>query len=241
MGQRTIDRDDSRAADRERQSGFFFGIRHGEAKVRSRGMWLSLGFIIVVVALLMILRCGGDGGGGGILPPSTPPSAAATGYIDGVVYDARTDLPLEGAQVRARGVSGAIQSDGEGKFFFPVTSSREYILTLEKEGYAYVQRRADGVVGRDVAVSPVYLIPLDSNVTPIGPGGGVHRDSTGRIEITIPEGALSRTVDVRATMVERDKELPSPLPSLSKFTMALNLKPDSLVLKKPAMVRIENF
>ncbi|MCK5554342.1 MAG: SMP-30/gluconolactonase/LRE family protein, partial [Deltaproteobacteria bacterium] len=42
-------------------------------------------------------------------------------------------------------------------------------------------------------------------------------------------------------MVERDKELPYPLPPLSKFTVALNLKPDDLVLNKPASVRIENF
>ena len=162
--------------------------------MRSKGIWLSLGSIISVLAFLMFLRCGGDGGGGGILPPSAPPPTLETGYIDGIVYDARSDMPLEGVQVRARGVSWAVQSDGEGKFFFPITKNREYILTVEKDGYAYGQRRANGVVGRDVAVAPVYLIPLDHNVTPIGPDGGTHRDSTGRIEIVFPAGAVSKTV-----------------------------------------------
>jgi len=205
--------------------------------MRNRGIFLVLGSIISIVVLMMLLRCGGDGGDGGL--PSSP--TLSTGYIDGVVYDASNDMPLEGAWVTAKGVSGRVQSDGEGRFFFPIGEKGEYILTIERDGYAYAQRRAQGVVGRDVAVAPVYLIPLDPNVTPIGPDGGTHRDSTGRIEIVFPEGAVSKTVDVRATMVERDKELPYPLPPLSKFTVALNLKPDSLVLKKPATVKIENF
>jgi len=238
MGQRTIGRDDSRAADQGGQSGFFFGIGQVGKRMRNKGTWLSLGSIISLLGLLMLFRCGGDGGAGGIIGP--PPTSEA-GYIDGVVYDARSDLPLEGAWVTARGASGSVKTDGEGKFFFPIVKNREYILTIEEDGYAYAQRRARGVVGRDVAVDPVYLIPLDPNATPIGPEGGTHTDSTGRIEIVFPPGAMSRTVDVRATMVERDKELPYPLPPLSKFTVALNLKPDSLVLNKPATVRIENF
>ncbi|MFQ6077535.1 MAG: carboxypeptidase regulatory-like domain-containing protein, partial [Thermodesulfobacteriota bacterium] len=234
--------DDGRAADHGRQSGFFVGhpVRVGP-KVRNRGIWLLLALIISGLALLVLLRCGGDGDGGGIAPGVIPSSTTGTGYIDGVVYDASDDTPLEGARVTAKGVSGSVTSDAEGKFFFPVTGGWDYLLTIEKPGYTYAQRRARGVVGRDVAVEPVYLVPLDPSVTRIGPGGGTHRDSSGRIEITFPAGAVSGATDVGATMFDRGRDLPYPLPPLSKFTVALNLKPDNLVLAKPAKLRIDNF
>jgi len=212
--------------------------------MKGKGIFVFLSAITSVLVLcLMLLRCGGGGGGGGegIVSPAGPPSTSGTGYIDGVVYDASNDMPLEGAQVKARGISGGVQSDGQGRFFFPITESWEYILTIEKPGYTYAQRRVRGLVGRDVAVDPVYLVPLDPKVTRIGPGGGTHTDSTGRIELVFPPGAVSKEVDVRTTMLERGRDLPYPLPTLSKFTVALNLKPDNLVLKESAQLRIENF
>ncbi len=62
--------------------------------MRNKGLWLSLGSIISILVLLMLLRCGGDGGG--II---TPQPTSDTGYIDGVVYDASNDMPLEGARL----------------------------------------------------------------------------------------------------------------------------------------------
>jgi YD repeat-containing protein len=59
--------------------------------------------------------------------------------------------------VRARGVSGAVQSDGEGEFFFPITRSREYVLTIEKD--------VDGRITRYVYDLEDILLEYDGNNT----------------------------------------------------------------------------
>ena len=106
--------------------------------------------------------------------------------MDGFVYDASTDLPLEDAEITIGGVKGIILSDSEGRYAFPTPGSGEFDVTVTKEGYTKFQHKVTAVGTRDVALKPARLTPLDSKVTPIiASEGGTATDSTDMIELDI--------------------------------------------------------
>ena len=166
-----------------------------------------------------------------------------TGFINGLVFDASTDNPLAGVQITARGIPGSIPSDEEGKFAFPTPGGGEFVLTIEREGYTSAQRTAEAVATRDALVAPVYLTPLDPQLTTITPSGGVATnspDAPGAIEVEFPPGAVTEDIDVVATWFEESEDLPSPLPETSFFTYAIDLEPHEESFSEPVTVRIEN-
>ncbi|MFC1716758.1 putative Ig domain-containing protein, partial [Candidatus Poribacteria bacterium] len=56
-----------------------------------------------------------------------PPVAESdSGWIDGMVYDSRSGLALEGARVTVEGVEGVVYSDANGQFFYPCPGSDIY-------------------------------------------------------------------------------------------------------------------
>ena len=65
---------------------------------------------------------------------------------------------------------------------------------ITKEGFTFAQRKVFIQVGKETTVGKIYLIVQDSQVTEIGPGGGLHQNSTGTIEVEIPAGAVSETI-----------------------------------------------
>ncbi len=181
-----------------------------------------------------------------ILPVTPPPTGADAGYIHGKVYDSFNDGPLAGAKITARDVEGAILTDENGKFAFPIIdysqeNKKQAILTIEKAGYTYAQRRVVVTTTRDTSVDPAYLTQLDSKTTTITSGGGIATNADGTIEITFPEGATSEDIEVNATNFKRGKDLPAPLPETSFFTYALELLPDGATFDTPVTVKIANW
>jgi RHS repeat-associated protein len=172
--------------------------------------------------------------------PPPPPITPESGYINGEVFDAATGEPLPDARVTAAGIEGTICTDQNGRFAFPTPGTGTFGITIEKEWYTFAQRKVDVVTTRDSAADPAYLTPLDSNVTTITPGGGTAVNSAGNIELLFPPGAVDDPIDVTATEYGNNKALPVPLPPLSKFTVALDLKPDDAEFNEPVRLRIEN-
>jgi len=173
------------------------------------------------------------------LPVPTPQS----GFIDGEVYDAKTLLPLQAAEVTVSGLNGTIFTDAQGKFSFPTSGSGEFAVTFKKEGYVFAQRKISVVSTRDASVEPILLTPVDPKVTEITGAGGTHIDSTGKVEITIPPNALpqgTEKIEVQATLYEDSRELPGPLPQTSFYTYALDIKPDGINFIQPVAGKVAN-
>jgi RHS repeat-associated protein len=170
-------------------------------------------------------------------PPETPTS----GFIEGKVFDASTKNPLPGASITLENVVGMVLTDENGGFSFPTPTKGRYLLTAEKQGYAYSQRWVEVMSQRDMVIDSLSLLPLDPQVTPITSAGGTHQSADGKIELVIPSGAVSQSIDVIATDVISSESLPAPLPPTSLFTYCVNLKPDDATFSKPVRVRIKNY
>ena len=169
----------------------------------------------------------------------TPTEESYSGYITGEVFNATTFEPLPGAKVLVQG-QGELTTDAQGKFAFPVPNTRFYRITVTKSGFTYAQRVMHVERYHAFAVNPIYLTPLDTATTEVGPGGGTHVSSTGEIRVEFPEGALTQQITVSATRYRFGDALPSPLPETSHFTTAVELLPDGLTFETPARVLIEN-
>jgi RHS repeat-associated protein len=164
-----------------------------------------------------------------------------SGFLDGIVYDSTTDLPVEGARVTLKDVYGEVFTDAEGKFAFPTPDAGTYYMTITKNGHTYAQREITVVSTRDAAVDPVYLKPTDPVSALITPEeGGTLVDSTGNIELIFEPGTVDEPVTVSATWYEGSKELPAPLPENSHFTWALSPEPEGLTFNKPVKLRVAN-
>jgi RHS repeat-associated protein len=172
--------------------------------------------------------------------PLPPPITRRSGYVHGVVYDAKTGLPLQGALIRAKGIPGTVISNEEGRFSYPTKDEKRYLFTITKHNYTYAQRWAEVRPDRDTSIDPVYLIPLDHEVTYITPHGGTARNSTGTLELIFPEGAVDHQIPIRATWCEKAEYLPAPLPPNSIFTYAASFYPGDLHFNKPVTLRVKN-
>ena len=160
--------------------------------------------------------------------------------VYGKVLDASNDEPLEDARITVAGVEGSVLTDEEGGFAFPLPAGGRYAVTATRTGYTYAQRWAEVNDGQLGAVRDMYLTPLDPSVIAIGREGGTGANSEGSIELDVPAGALSATVEMRATWFERGRNLPNDLPDLSHFTYACELSPDGQTFAEPATVRMRN-
>lgn len=175
--------------------------------------------------------------------PPVPVITPQSGFIDGQVFDARTESPLENAEVSVSGVTGTVWTDAEGKYSFPSPGTGEFAITFNKEGYVLAQRMVSVVSTRDAWVELVFLTPIDPKITVITNAGGTHINSTGKVEITIPANALPQgtdSINVQATLYEHSRELPGPLPQTSFYTYALEIKPDGINFTQPVSCKLAN-
>jgi RHS repeat-associated protein len=170
-------------------------------------------------------------------PPETPQS----GYINGKVLDVNTRSPLSGVLITIQGVEGAVFTDEDGRFSLPTPTKGRYLLTTERQGYAYGQRWVEVMSQRDMVVDPLYLMALDPQATTITPAGGTHLSADGKVEVVIPSGAVSAPIEVVTTDVLKSESLPAPLPPTSLFTYCVNLKPDDATFATQVRVRIKNY
>jgi len=155
----------------------------------------------------------------------TPGDSA--GYSTGVALDGTTGLPLSGVTVTIKGVSGSVQTNDQGQYAFPVLDTGNYLLTFSKAGYTRVQRWVKIVKGRDSAVKPPRLIPLDSKKTLVRAAvGGVVTNSSGHITLNIPAGALPSDVELQVTDLPNSTVLPNDLPPESQYLSCFTVDPD---------------
>jgi RHS repeat-associated protein len=170
-------------------------------------------------------------------PPATPQS----GYIDGRVLDVNTRTPIPGVLITLRDVTGAVFTDEDGRFSFPTPTNGRYLLTAERQGYAYGQRWVEVTSQRDMVVDSLYLMALDPQATTITAAGGTHLSADGNVEVVVPSGAVSAPIEVVTTDVVKSESLPAPLPPTSLFTYCVNLRPDDATFATQVRVRIKNY
>ncbi|MFH1202581.1 MAG: RHS repeat-associated core domain-containing protein [Candidatus Omnitrophota bacterium] len=168
------------------------------------------------------------------------------GFVDGIVYDASTELPLQDALITSPDQVEQAYSDSQGRFSITIEklspSSNEFTtsIKIEKTSFTSCQRQVKVVTGRHSAVNPVYLTPQDSVVTQITPSGGTHINSTGQIQLIFPEGAVTEPINVVSTKYEKSQALPDELPSTTFFTYAVDLQPDGATFNQPVTMRVAN-
>jgi hypothetical protein len=198
---------------------------------------------IPVSACLHLPACGGGGGrggedGGGDAEPAdatedangdfapivcheAPAADVGAGTVSGRVVRAEDSTPLFGAVVRLEGVEGCVKSDGASAFSIPVAGGGAYHVVVRSTGRTHARRVGSVASGHHTFVGTLELRRLDPAVTVVGPEGGTHTRGAGGVRLTLPAGALTESVEVRATRFEKGAELPAPMPKTSHFTMAI--------------------
>jgi RHS repeat-associated protein len=173
-------------------------------------------------------------------PPVVTPQS---GFIHGKVIDSDSELAVSGARLTIPGIQGVLLSDTAGAFNFPTPGSGEYTILISKDGYITSERTVKVVSTRNVAVGEVYVKRLDPAVTTITNAGGTHSNAAGTLQFTFPANALSAgvtSINVSATLYEKDRELLSPLPRTTIFTYAFKVLPDRVKFNQPVSGRLAN-
>jgi RHS repeat-associated protein len=166
----------------------------------------------------------------------TDPGARQT-YLRGQVFDSDKN-PLADVTVKTGKVS--VTTDAEGRYALPLIMPSFYVIDIQKPGYTYAVREAEVLAGHDGTVAPAYLSRLDSTYTPVGPEGGTATNSTGDVQVVIPAGALTQTINVNLTPFRSDQVLPAPLPPSSIFTHCVSLEPHGTTFQQPVTLRVKN-
>ncbi len=163
------------------------------------------------------------------------------GVVHGVVLHALTQAPLADALVTLREAPGAARSGEDGRFQLPTPGSGEFVLVIEKSGFTSVQRPVHVLAGRDAAVEPAFLTPLDPQTTRITRAkGGVATDSAGLCQLTFPPEAVPRDLDVRITPLVEERQLPGPLAADEGHVAAVYFEPRFTTFNQPASLRVRN-
>lgn len=163
-----------------------------------------------------------------------------SGVVFGAVYDTAAKAPLADARVTIAGVDGVAFSGEDGRFRAATPGPGTFALTIGKEGYGYAHRTATVEQGRHAGIDPAYLQPLDPAVTTIDAAGGTHTSADGEVRVEIPPGATPSPIDVRATNLDHQEELPAPLPEKTDFTYCVRLQPELMTFAEPVTVRVAN-
>mgnify|MGYP001617880222 FL=1 len=173
----------------------------------------------------------------GMMPPVV---TEKSGFIDGLVYDATTNLPLTGVEIILKnGITGTLTSDAQGRFSFPTPDKGEYLLEATKDGYHYAQRKVFVESTRDSAVDPIYLLPVDAVNTVSAQAGGTVTNSAGTLRIDFPPGTFAQDTEVKLTLITHPRELPNPLPDNAAFVSFFFGEPSG-PLAQPVRVRMKN-
>ncbi len=118
----------------------------------------------------------------GLLVPTA--SLHAQQVVRGVVSDATTGLPVEGAEVRLEGTPSAVQTDARGRFVLQSVSAGIQRLTVDRIGYRCVDAKEIQVDEGDERILYITLTPIPIVLPP-------HRVEARGTE-TSPETATRR-------------------------------------------------
>jgi len=114
----------------------------------------SLKIITFLLMTLSIVNCGGGSGA-----PADNPPATITGSINGIVLNAKTQLPIEGVTVSADDSSATTSATGNYNLK-NIASSDRIVVTIQNAGFAEQSKivslnKQDQVIGLNVSVLPV--------------------------------------------------------------------------------------
>ncbi len=173
-----------------------------------------------------------------VVPP--PPQTDAAGLIHGIVVDSRTQQPLHGVRVSARGVAGAVVSNAAGRFAFPAPGTGSFALFFARQGYITARRDPYVLSERHATVGEVRLHPYDANTTLMTPSGGTVADSNGKVQAIFPPGAVSQPMPVSATFFATEPDFPLPMPEGTVFVAGVQMTPEHTAFSQPITLRFAN-
>ncbi|MCK4909653.1 MAG: carboxypeptidase regulatory-like domain-containing protein, partial [Planctomycetes bacterium] len=169
-----------------------------------------------------------------------PPVTEESGFIDGIVYDSKTNLPLVGVEITLKnGITGTVLTDTQGKFSFPTPDKGIYLIEATKENYHYAQREIFVESTRDAAVDPIYLLPVDVVATVPTRTGGTITNTDGTLILEFPPDTWPADTEVTLSLVTKPSELPSPLPKGVSFVSFFFGEPSGQ-LSQPVHVKMKN-
>ena len=197
-----------------------------------------------------------DGGGGSVAPSLFEARASILGRlvasggaaVAGATFTV-TEAPAPDGSGVARGdVSAATAGDGSFRIrltTFPDaevegTPPLRVLMRVDAAGVLPVFRDAWLHAGTAADLGVIKMVARDSASTSIGPAGGVAGDSANRVQVVIPPGALTSTIDVVITPFNARDELPAPLPDSTATMYGFELEPSGTTFTAPVTVRVAN-
>ena len=170
------------------------------------------------------------------------------GAVTGASFTVREAAPPEGSGLARGDVSASAGGDGSFRLrlttFPDVATDRtpplHVILRVDAPGVLPVFRDAWLRTGNATDLGIIKMVPRDTASTPIGPAGGTASNSANTVQVVIPAGALSSTINVVITPFTARDEIPAPLPDATATTYAFELEPSGTTFSAPVTVRIAN-
>ena len=127
-----------------------------------------------------------------------PPPLNADATVEGVVLDYQTKAPIAGARVTALSTTRETTTDASGRYRLPLPGG-DYTLVLFANGYTFANRKVTAQSFTPTRVETITLVPLDTQVAPVGAAGGVATNTVGNTSVVFAVGAVSSTKAVRLT------------------------------------------
>jgi len=152
--------------------------------------------------------------------------------------------------------SGLVRTDvsasvgGDGSFRLRLTTFPDVATDRTPPLHVIVRVDAGGVLpafrdtwlhtGTAADLGIIKMIPRDPASTPIGPAGGTANDSANSVQVVVPPGALTTTINVVITPFAARDEFPAPLPDSTATMYGFEFEPSGTQFAVPVTVRIAN-
>jgi len=168
------------------------------------------------------------------------------GFLRGEIFDDRTGLPLAGATVTLLADGGgavitpvSIAADDRGRFTIAGRAG-EAVVAIAKNGYTSVERRAAIPANGSAVLLDARLMPRDPRATFVRSAlGGDVRDSSGRLRLQVPAGAVAGDVQLSVTGIS-GQGLAGRLPVGWSPAFAVDVAPGDVAFAFPASLEVPN-
>lgn len=171
-----------------------------------------------------------------------PQLTGATGTLFGEIRtgDPCNSSALSGATVRVVPTGNVTITDASGRFSLAVPSGQGW-LEVSRPGYLSVQRSFEAVAGQESSFPTLRLAAEDSHSTHIvAASGGTATDSTGKVTLDLPPGALPRDLDIVLTLVTSPDQTLGPPVQNAIPGVSARISPEGITLNAPAKLRIRS-
>ena len=170
------------------------------------------------------------------------------GAVTGATFTVREAPAPDGSGLVRGDVSASVA--GDGSFRLRLTSFPDVSTDRTPPIHVVVRVDAAGVLpafrdvwlrtGTATDLGVIKMIPRDAASTPIGPAGGTASDSANTVQVVIPPGALSSTINVVITPLVARDEFPAPLTDGTATMYGVELEPSGTTFAVPVTVRLAN-